>query len=292
MVRIVCWNMNHIKKSWCCLGDMNVDVALIQEGCSVPDEVLGDIETGPKEHWDASKWNSCWWCGKFPNLVDLRTMVVKHKASGVSVEWFKQVGPVSRVNCDEIAVSGISTIAAARVIPPNGEPFIVVSMYARWFKPHPTTRSKWKVGYPDGSAHRIISDLSAFIGDVDPSSHRLLVAGDLNMIYRASDHDPQALDERCNGVFDRMKAIGLELVGPQYPAGRMAYCAPTAFCEPPDSRNVPTYHTTAESPETATRQLDYVFASRGFHKRVRARALNGIHEWGPSDHCRILIEID
>jgi len=280
-----------MKKPWFGLGDMNVDVALIQEGCSVPDEVLCDIDTGPQEHWDASTWNSCWWVGKFPKLVDLRTMVVKHKTSAVSVEWFKQVGPVSTVNTDEIAVSGISTIAAARVIPPKGEPFIAVSIYARWFEPNPIADKKFRL-YADGSAHRIISDLSAFIGDVDPSSHRLLVAGDLNMIYRAKDLGPQAMDERCDGVFDRMKAIGLELVGPQYPAGRMAYCASTAFCEPPDSRNVPTYYTVKESPETATRQLDYVFASRGFHKRVTARALNGIHEWGPSDHCRILIEVD
>ena len=271
---------------------MNEDVALVQEACRVPDEVLSDIDTGPREHWDASVWNSCWWVGRFPHLVDRQTMIVKRKSSGVCVEWFNQVGPISGVNSDEIAVSGIGTIAAARVIPPTGEPFIAVSMYARWIEPHPSAARKFKVGYPDGSAHRIISDLSAFIGDVDPSSHRLLVAGDLNMIYRSSDHDPQAIDERCAGVFERMKAIGLELVGPQYPAGRMAGCTPTAYHEPPDSKNIPTYYTTKESPEKATRQLDYVFASRGFHKNVRARALNGIHEWGPSDHCRILIEVD
>ena len=29
--------------------------------------------------------------------------------------------------------------------------------------------------------------------------------------------------------------------------------------------NVPTYHTTRRSPATAENQLDYVFASRGFH---------------------------
>ena len=27
------------------------------------------------------------------------------------------------------------------------------------------------------------------------------------------------------------------------------------------------------------RQLDYAFASRGFHERVRIHALNGVHEW-------------
>ena len=92
--------------------------------------------------------------------------------------------------------------------------------YARWIAPHPTTRSKWRVGYSDGSAHRIISDLSAFIGNADHSTHRILAAGDLNLIYESNASDPQALEERGNGVFQRFKTIGLEMVGPQYPAGR------------------------------------------------------------------------
>ena len=40
------------------------------------------------------------------------------------------------------------------------------------------------------------------------------------------------------------------------------------------ARNVPTYRTVKEGPATASRQLDYVFASRGFHEQVRAGALN------------------
>ena len=111
------------------------------------------------------------------------------------------------------------------------------------------------------------------------------------MIYRSSDHHPQAINERCHGVFQRINDLGLELVGPQFPAGRRSEREPTSYHEPPDSKNVPTYHTVKESPETATGQLDYVFASRGFHKSVTARALNDIREWGPSDHCRILIEV-
>ena len=33
------------------------------------------------------------------------------------------------------------------------------------------------------------------------------------------------------------------------------------------ARNVPTYRTVKEGPATASRQLDYVFASRGFHEQ-------------------------
>ena len=102
--------------------------------------------------------------------------------------------------------------------------------------PHPSTRSKWSVGYSDGTAHRIISDLSAFIGNADPSTHRILAAGDLNLIYGSKTGDPQALDERGSGVFERMETIGLELVGPRYPAGRKAALPPRYL--PPDTRNV------------------------------------------------------
>ena len=38
----------------------------------------------------------------------------------VEVEWFRQVGPIRETEEDEIAVSGIGTIAAARVIPRRG----------------------------------------------------------------------------------------------------------------------------------------------------------------------------
>ena len=58
-------------------------------------------------------------------------MVVK-LSDRVEVEWFKRVLPISVVKRDEIAVSGIGTIAAARVIPRDQKSFIAVSMYARW----------------------------------------------------------------------------------------------------------------------------------------------------------------
>ena len=211
MVKLVCWNTAYRRKSWCCLRDMDVDVALVQEACNPPQDVLSAVDTGPREHWDPTTWNSDWWVGRWRHLTDRKTMIVK-RSDTVRVEWFKQVAPISCVAKDEIAVSGIGTIAAARVIPPKGKSFVAVSMYARWIAPHPTTRSKWRVGYSDGSAHRIIS--------------------------------------------------------------------------------VPTYYTRAECSATATRQLDYVFASRGFHERVTVRALNEVDAWGPSDHCRILIEVD
>ena len=43
--------------------------------------------------------------------------------------------------------------------------------------------------------------------------------------------------------------------------------------------------------EFPIRQFDYAIASRGFHERVTVRALNHADEWGPSDHCRLMIEV-
>ena len=81
----------------------------------------------------------------------------------------------------------------------------------------------------------------------------------------------------------------MEFLGPRYPAGRRAWPTPQGL--PHDTENVPTYHTSRQSPSTAQNQLDYVFASRGFHKSVTVRALNSVEEWGASDHCRLLIEV-
>jgi len=222
-------------------------------------------------------------------LYDRWPMVVK-LSDRVEVEWFKQVSPVSETSEDEIAVSGIGTIAAARIRPKGAEPFITISMYARWIRPHPLTKTNFTVGYSDGSAHRIISDLSAFIGSMDASTHRILAAGDLNMCFGTLDGIDGGFAIRERTVWDRMDALGLEFLGPQYPNGRQA--DPTPNYLPVDTKNLPTYHSNVGAPTTAENQLDYAFASRGFHKGIKVRAINEVECWGPSDHCRLLIEVD
>lgn len=48
----------------------------------------------------------------------------------VRAEWFRQTIPTRWVEADEIAVSGVGTVAVAKVIPlDDGEPFIAASMY-------------------------------------------------------------------------------------------------------------------------------------------------------------------
>ena len=258
---------------------MGADVALLQEVKSFPFEIPPYVEVDSRplcEPWDNEYFD------RWPAIVRL--------SNRVKVEWYKRVLPFHTLEPKEIGVSGIGTVAAARVTSSETEiaPFIVASMYARWMCPNPSTDSKWRVGFADGSAHRIISDLSAFIGSHDPSTHCILAAGDLNIVYGATKDNPRELPERNQSVFDRFQDLGFEFVGPQSPNGRKANPIPQYL--PTDTGNVPTFALHKKT-QNATHQLDYVFASRGFHRSVKTHAFNRIDEWGPSDHCRICIDI-
>ena len=278
MIQIVSWNIAKRRKPWKVLAQMakegKVDVALLQESQDSPPPISSNcFQYDNQVFWDKKLYD------RWPLVVKL--------SDRVDIQWFSQVPPKSGVQANTAGTSGIGTSAIANVIPraTQQKPFIVVSMYARWMMPHPSTNTKWKVGCADTSAHRIISDLSAFIGHNDPSTHRILAAGDLNLIW-----DEHKMAERERTVWARMEALGLEFLGPQFPNGRAATKTPSYLS--PGTKNVPTYYTTREKPLSATRQLDYVFASKGFHKDVSVRALNHPEEWGPSDHCRLLIKVE
>ena len=113
--KIVCWNIAKHREPWKQLVEMDADVALLQEAGNVPTGVADKVQTGSVEHWDSHIWNSRWYEGRFKKLYDRFPMVVK-LSDRVQVEWFKQVSPISETMEDEIAVSGIGTISAARVI--------------------------------------------------------------------------------------------------------------------------------------------------------------------------------
>ena len=185
----------------------------------------------------------------------------------------------------EVAVSSPGTLAATRITPPSGEPLIGVSMWSWWEGPHATAGGSWI--FADASAHRHVSDLAVFVGR--QHGHRILAAGDLN-ILRRNDENGSAYWAACYATaFDRMEAMGLPCIGPELPHARQADPWPDEL--PADSRNVPTFHSNRLSPTTAARQLDYVSASRELAGSMSDRALNRPKDWGPSDHCRIAITL-
>ena len=275
MITAVCWNINRIRETWDELFAMGADLALLQEVGKVPATLPPGCEIGGNSHWASSPGD------RWPAIVKL--------SDRVDVEWFDPV-PVASVNQKwnlddaEVPVSDARTIAIARVTPCDGEPFIAVSMYARWLGYHPLTRGA-STHISDNSMHRIISDFSIFIRHAKPRNHRILLAGDMNAFYGEKFERGDGKPYREVSAFERLDRLGMQFLGPQFPDGRQSERVDDSLG--PDTRNVATYRTTRGKEN----QLDYVFASRGFHESVRTRALNGVDEWGASDHCRILVEV-
>ena len=273
MLKIISWNMAHRAASWEFLLDTGADIALLQEAGEPPPEIESKINVDDQPWVTTGKNTQRNW----------RTAVV-NLSGKAEVEWFV---PESLENAcpPEFGVSRLGTIAAAKVSTPGIEPFIVVSMYALWEKVHPVTGNTWI--YADASVHRLISDFSALIGR--KLKHRLLFAGDLNVLNRYGEHGDKYWGSRYSTVFDRMKALGMEFIGPQSPNGRKASPRPEEL--PHSSEDVPTFFMNRQNPITATRQLDFVFASSGFSKRISVKALNDPGQWGPSDHCMVEIQM-
>jgi hypothetical protein len=159
-------------------------------------------------------------------------------------------------------------------------------MYALWEKFHSKIWSSEI--YADASVHRVISDLSTVMPP--KREHRIIAAVDLNILYGYGEHGSALWASRYDTVFMRMAALGLSFVGPQAPHGRCAEPWPNEL--PRSSRNVPTYYPCHQTPKTATRQLDFVFASNSLTEHLHVSALNQPNEWGPSDHCRVQIAFD
>ena len=182
---------------------------------------------------------------------------------------------------DDWAVCLDGSITVADVTVDGAFAITAVSVYAAW-EMTPSRR-----GYADASAHRILSDLSILMGN---RRHRLVVAGDWNILRGYGEYGSAFWKARYATVFDRAEVLGLRFVGPSYPNGRQAEPWPDEL--PQDSLCVPTFHHGQQRPPTASRQLDFVFVSESLANSVEVRALNGVEEWGPSDHCRVLIDLD
>jgi hypothetical protein len=272
-LKIIDWNIAHRDEPWYILSESDADLALLQEAGPPPEDIAVKFDIDP------SPWRTA---GAGVNRP-WRTAVVRLKKS-IGIEWIVPK-PISVALRDDLPISREGTLAAAIVTPAKGEPVIVVSMYAVWEKPHKITKSGWI--YADGSAHRVISDLSALVGQ--QSRHRIIAAGDLNVLYGYGEHGNDYWASRYNSIFMRMKSIGLTFIGPQTPNGRQAEPWPEEL--PMNSSNVPTYHTNRQTPATATRQLDFVFASDGLVDHVKVSAMNEPENWGPSDHCQIEIDV-
>ena len=177
VIRLVSWNINRQTTPWHCLVKMaqrgEADVALLQEAGSPPDDLVERLRYEDAVYWSRSLYD------RWPLIVQL--------SDRVEIDWFSQVPQWGDIGQTEVGTSGIGIMAAARVAP-RGRPqdaFIAVSMYARWMRAHPSTGTR-PGDHADVSAHRILSDIQAFIDYAHPSRYRILAAGDLNLVYTPS----------------------------------------------------------------------------------------------------------
>ena len=243
MLRVISWNMKHDPAHWAQVLDSGADVALLQEACAPPPALAPRIDAGPYP-----------WITPGPERRPWRTAVValtpRARLQQLTLEG------ICTTQAGGFGVSRPGTIAAAQAVDPdNGRSLMLVSMYSLWERPHAATGSGWI--YADASAHRLISDISTLIGQ--QTAHRILAAGDLNCLHGHGEDGNQYWSNRYRTVFERMRAIGLDFIGPQHPNGRQANPWPAEL--PKDSLNVPTFHSNRQNPGTATRQLDFVFVS-------------------------------
>lgn len=278
-MKVISWNMARRNDSWRRLLEMDVDLALLQEAGKPPPDVEERIKVNPSIEVDSAPWETRIVGGR----PSYRTAIVK-LSNRIEVDRI-EAKTLETANSQELVASWPGTLAAAFVKLPVGKPIIAISIYAPWVRTH--AQAKNNVLFSDGSAHHVISDLSLFI--TNNHGHRVLAAGDMNILRGYGECGNKYWAARYMTVFDRLEAMGLSCVGPDYPNGRQADPWPDEL--PRDSRNVPTFHSNRQSPATAARQLDYVFASTELTSTLRVRALNAPDEWGPSDHCRIEIRL-
>lgn len=276
MLRLLSWNIAQRDEPWGLVASSDVDVALLQEAKPPPEGLGRRPGLGPDVAWQTAGCGAHRpWRALVAQVSD--RVAVRHRACVA----LQDAGP------EDVGVSRLGTLAVADVtVHATGETVSVASVYAAWEVPLPSTGSRWI--FADASVHRVISDLSVLVGR--ERGHSLIVAGDWNVLRGYGEHSSRYWKRRYESVFERMDAIGVPFAGPVSPdGGAPSLVRPDEL--PPDSTTVPTFRTRLNDPRTATRQLDFVFASACLHPRLRIRALNGVEEWGPSDHCRIQIDL-
>ncbi len=274
-MRLISWNIARQDEPWRLLAaDQDTDVALLQEATAPPDGL--DLEVVAGGEWRLAGWQD----RQFSAAVARCSSRVEVTAEPAST-------PIEAASASELAVSRPGSLAVATVEGGTlSAPIMVVSAYSAWERPVSATGGGWI--YADASAHRLISDLSGLIDRQEGG--RIVVSGDWNILHGYGEHGSTYWGNRYQTVFDRMEAIGLRFVGPQQPNGQPAETPAEEL--PAGSLDVPTYRTQRDDPSTGKRQLDFVFASESIADSLTVRALNGDDEWGPSDHCRVLVEIN
>ncbi len=197
LVRVISWNIAGRTVPGHSLVEMDADVALLQEATEPREDIAKPV------HADPAPWQTAgrpgWPC---------RTAIVR-----LSVEWInaKSLGCATS---EDLAVSQLGTLTAARVTALDMEPLVVVSMCTLWENPHASTRSSWIVS--DASTPLIFSPAETVQTGDSPQPPHLL-----NRL-----HQPRPIRSRAvDGAADRpSRHLGPLRAGLAWRVGRLCSC--------------------------------------------------------------------
>ncbi len=277
LLTIASWNTNQNGDVWTHLptlaGDgRSVDVALLQEAMPPPESArVGLCSTSPAyddpRSWRIRGTHRRPWC----SAIACYDPSIKFEPRVPVPLWLSEEG-------DPLVASHPGTFSVAVVTLSSGVRVVLVSLYALWDR-HDT------VGiFAEATLHRALSDLApVFYGE-----DHVLLAGDLNIWPYDAGY---GWVSKYEAVFQRLKADGMERVGPNPPAGRGALprcpCGAEAGCT-----HVQTYRH-QRRPDAAPYQLDYVFASKKLAPLVRSSTVRDDEAiWALSDHCPTITVLD
>ena len=255
-MKIVSWNMQNKRESWRFLvhpRHADLDFAFIGEACVPPRDVR---RSAVASAWDIPY--STWDLQRGEQRRRYRQEVL-----GVSSTW-----RIERLDRHQVVD------AASPSLPPRHD-----RIFRRWHRVAVVSQALERyclvcvvAGHRQAQSLPLLIDAvrAALVQHGEDPNMPMIVAGDLT-----------TNEQKSAAMFARMDEIGLPWVGPDEPnyiqvAGRK-----------PHER---------ETPAAAHRRLNHVFVSEELRDRVTATALNdpdpeSAAYWGPSDHCRILIDV-
>jgi hypothetical protein len=196
-VRLVSWNIGGPGADWRDVGALDADVALLQEAASPPIDLRTRV---------------------FPRL---RRWRVAHRRPRGSSLAGRDRRLSDRVGLEPIASGPLGTAwgslgcsragswCAARLHGDDLPPVTVVSVYAAWGRSIDGYGPIWA----DASAH--LSDLSPLLS---ARGHRLLAAGDLNVLYGYGEHGNVVAKRRHHPVQPSATAAGGRCSRPARPS--------------------------------------------------------------------------
>jgi hypothetical protein len=277
-MRIGSWNLNratwqhrarftngeeHRRASWDALGELELDVALVQEAappppgltrpptCTVPVEQTNDA-------WRSLPGPQRWWCAAIASW---------------SPELTDRVLP-DRYRDLDITHQGAYAVAAMTW---RDTRVLLASVYALW--DYAGIHLDAKPRYAETSLHRTISDLTPVIDQARADALPVVLAGDLN----ASTQHPKPYRDAYRLVHARLVALGLVNVSVRAADTVLDGCT----CSDDPCRHVRTY-------EGATPyQNDYIYVSASLEPYVRftEMAQTPMRD-AVSDHAPLVIQLE